>query len=191
MQSAFLSWRSAIGGHPFPGQISASGDRSPGPGVKTDSGTMPPRQLQAGSNLNKTAEGPWLNVLDAGLVIDFNDGAAWPRNNFKEIYHQNINGNYGSVSSLANFGYRGTAFPGNHPGTTATIGLLPITPSASRPMWNNLPSAQYNLRVVNPNNVPMTNQANIENQNAYSLSFNQAGVASLNPTGQTMGQVLL
>lgn len=186
------TWRSGVASRPFPASISASGDRAPAPWVKTDSNQPPPRQLTAGSDLNVTAEGPWLWLQDAGLVIDFNQGAAWVPNTLRQIFNRNVAGNYGSISSLANWSFRSWAFSPNVPGATPTIGMLPGPISnPKRPMWNNLPAAQYRVLVVNPNYPPMTTQANIENQNAYSLSFNQAGVASLNPTGGTQGPVLV
>jgi hypothetical protein len=191
MQTAFLSWHNKIGAGTQVA-ISATGDRPISPWVNTDSGQRPPRQLTAGSSLNKTAEGPWPYLLDAGLVIDYNQGASWPPSSLREVANHNVAGNYGLVSSLAKFSFRNAAFGPNQSGKMGVIGLLPNTsPNPHRPMWNNLPAAQYNLRVPSSSRVPDVSNANWENVNAYSLSFNQSPVASLNPTGATQSEVLL
>lgn len=197
-QSAFASWRSRVGSYPFPVAITASGDRAAAPWVTTESNEAPPRQLTAGSDLNKTAEGPWLNIIDAG-TIDFS--GAWPHgapydwkvpSTLREIYHQNIGGNYGSVTSLSNFSWRNWLFNANEPLLPA-IGNLPISPDPRRPMWNNLPAVDpYRQRVTNPNAIAgFNNNVGVEDQNAYSVTFTPTGVASLNPSGATQGEVLL
>lgn len=193
-QSALFngSWRASIGTVPKNLAITASGERAATPWVKTDSYTLPPRQLTAGSDLNVTAEGPWAPLLDAGLVVDFNDGAAWVPSTLRQIFNHNVGGNYGSVTSLANFSFRNAAYGPNQAGVMGVVGLLPNTsPNPKRPMWNNLPSAQYNLRVPSSSRVPAAQQANFEGINAYSLSFQQSGTASLNSGGAPQTEVLL
>lgn len=193
-QSALFngSWRASIGTVPKNLAITASGERAATPWVKTDSYLLPPRQLTAGSDLNVTAEGPWAPLQDAGLVIDFNSGAAWIPSTLRQIFNHNVGGNYGSVTSLANFGFRNARYGAYQAGKMGVIGLLPNTsPNPKRPMWNNLPSAQYNLRVPNANRVPVNQQVNYESVNQYSLSFQQSGSASLNPTGAPLTEVLL
>lgn len=193
-QSALFngSWRASIGTVPKNIAISATGDRAATPWVKTESYEDPPRQLTAGSDLNVTAEGPWAPLQDAGLVIDFNQGAAWVPSTLRQIFNHNVGGNYGSVTSIANFGFRNAAFGIYQAGKMAVIGLLPNTmPNPKRPMWNNLPTAQYNLRVPSSSWVPTAQQANWESQNAYSLSFTPTGAASLNATGAPQTEILL
>ena len=190
-QSAFASWRSGIGSRPFPVNISASGDRAIQPWVKTDSGQIPPRQLTAGSDLNVTAEGPWVTLIDAG-ILDFDSGAGWKPSTLKNPAHVMTPANYGEVTSVANFGFRGALFNANEPIQPAIANLPGPIPDPRRPMWNVLPAARYNERVTNSNIATMiTNNANVENQNAYPVTFTPTGVASLNPYGGPMQEVLL
>lgn len=189
MQSAFLSWRSKVGAGLDGIAISATGDRPISPWVKTDSGQMPPRQLTAGSDLNVTAEGPWPYLVDAIPNID---PWQWRPSTLREVATHNVGGNYGLVTSVANFSFRNAAFGPSQSGRMGVIGLLPNTmPNPYRPMWNNLPAAQYNLRVPSSSTVPISQNSNYESINAYSLAFNQSGVASLNSTGAAQSEVLL
>jgi hypothetical protein len=193
VQSALFngSWRASIGTVPKNLAISASGDRAIAPWVKTESYEIPPRQLTAGSDLNVTAEGPWPYIIDAS-VLTYDSGTAWRPSTLREIFNHNVGGNYGSVTSLANFNFRNAAFGAYQAGKMGVIGLLPNTmPNPKRPMWNNLPSAQYNLRVPSSSRVPIDQNTNYENINAYSLSFQQTGSASLNTTGAPQTEVLL
>lgn len=164
------------------------------PWVPTDSGTEPPRQLTAGSDLDKPAEGPWRPIIDAG-TIDFKPGAAaWPPNSFRTLVVIKTPANYGQESSVANFSFRRWAFnvdPAN--GEWASIGMLPgPIPNASRPMWNNLTKSHtWNQRVTNPTQAKVGELVTY-NANKYSLagtSFNNA--ASLNLSGAQQGEVLL
>ena len=169
-------------------------DEAAQPWVPTDSGTEPPRQLTAGSDLNRPAEGPWRPIIDAG-TIDFKPGAAaWPPNSFRTLVTTKTPANFGEESSVANFGFRKWAFnvdPAN--GEWVSIGMLPgPVPNASRPMWNNLTKSHtWNLRVTNPTQAK-SGELVTYNANKYSLagtSFNNA--ASLNVSGAQQGEVLL
>lgn len=169
-------------------------DEAAQPWVPTDSGQEPPRQLTAGSDLNRPAEGPWRPIIDAG-TIDFKPGAAaWPPNSFRTLVTTKTPANYGEESSVANFGFRKWAFnvdPAN--GEWVSIGMLPgPVPNASRPMWNNLTKSHtWNLRVTNPTQAK-SGELVTYNANKYSLagtSFNNA--ASLNASGAQQGEVLL
>lgn len=111
----------------------------------------PPGAFTSGSQWNKARIGaPWPKIIDAGTRIqtDFHPNA------FREVAHHNIAGNYGSVSSIANFGYRAQEYPvtddingANGPGIGGYPGSVPYP---KRPMWNNLLAIIYALRVVNP-----------------------------------------
>lgn len=189
-QSALFngSWRAGIGTVPKVA-ISAWGDKAAEPWVETESYELPPRQLTAGSDLNVTAEGPWPPFNEEISTVD---RWQWRLSVLRQIFNHNVGGNYGAVTSLANFGFRNSAFGPDQAGKMGVLGLLPnTTPNPKRPMWNNLPSAQYNLRVPGSSNVPINQNTNYESINAYSLSFSQSGVASLNSSGGTQTEVLL
>ena len=174
--------------------ITTGEDEAAQPYVNTDSGSEPPRQLTAGSDLNKPAEGPWPPIIDAG-TIDFKPGsAAWPPNSFRTLVITKTPANYGEDTSIANFAYRGWAFnvdPADH--EWASIGMLPgPIPTGNRPMWNNLTKSHtWNQRVNNPTQAK-NGELVTYNANKYSLagtSFNNA--ASLNVSGAQQGEVLL
>lgn len=170
--------------------ISSGPNLPPRPWVKTDSGTPPPRQLTAGSDLNRTAEGPWLTLIDAGS-IDYHDNAGWTPNTLANPRNINVRGNYGEVTSVANFNSRKWAFPFTN--ERPEIAFLPgPIPNPHRPMWNNLVPIVYGLRVTNPTQVKASQSARFNPASRYSASagsYNEA--ASLNPSGASMQEVLL
>ena len=159
------------------------------PYVPTDSNTPPRHQLTSGSTLNRAAEGPWRPLIDAG-AIDFHDNAGWTPNALANPRVIKIGGNYGEVTSIANFNGRRWAFPATE--ETPEIAFLPgPIPNPHRPMWNNLVPIVWGMRVVNPTQTK-TYQSAKRNANRYSMSggdFNSP--ASLNASGATMQEVLL
>lgn len=181
-----LSWLLGQGNIP---PITRGLTRAAEPWVKTNSGSLPTRQLTSGSDLNKPAEGPWAPLIDSSTLI-FDSGAAWRPNAFREVTVTKRGANYGSITSLANFGFRSWTYPANGP--TPSIGMLPgPAPSGRRPMWNNLPPMQYNLRVANPTRTKVGQRTN-KNVNAYSVGGNPYnGSASLNRTGAYQGEVIV
>lgn len=159
------------------------------PYVNTDSGTPPRRQLTSGSTLNRPAEGPWRPLIDASS-IDFHDNSAWVPSVLRNPRVVKIEGNYGEVTSTANFNSRFWAFPVTN--ETPEIGFLPgPIPNARRPMWNNLLPVVYGLRVTNPTQTKVYQSAQ-RNANRYPISGgNYNAAASLNPSGASMQEVLL
>lgn len=174
--------------------ITTGEDQAARPWVKTDSGVQPPRQLTAGSDLNKPAEGPWAPLIDAGL-LDYKPGsAAWPPNSYRNVSVVKQDANYGQETSTAHFSYRQWAFnidPANN--EWASIGMLPgPIPNATRPTYNNLTKSHtWNMRVVN-NTQAKFGELVTYNANKYSIggtSFSQS--ASLNTSGTMQGEVVL
>lgn len=128
-------------------------------------------QLTSGSDLNRAAT-PWRKILDAGIKMF----TAWVPNSLKPIWTINTPANYGSVSSIANYGFRWPEYgAGAKPfgrliqsagvgGTSVIrsltavaspplggIGNYPTIRDPTRPEYNNLQGVVYNLRVVDPN----------------------------------------
>jgi hypothetical protein len=153
------------------GQLSAGSDlnRAPIPWVKTDSKKRPKRVLTSGSDLNKTATGPFPPLIDSGLIQYKAGNSAWPPNRYRTFEVTRTPANYGQNTSVARFGFRGWEFPTNVPGQLPSIGFLPgPIPEPHRPMWNVLTQgALYRMRVVNPTTAKAIVQ---RNANAYSLS---------------------
>lgn len=187
-------WRSWFSVAPMPEipSFSAFGGRAAEPWVPTDSGQLPPRQLTAGSDLDRTAEGPWRPIIDAGL-LDYKGGsAAWRPSTLQTVKSVKLPANYGEVTSLTNFSFKNAAFPADEVGMPS-IGLLPgPIPNPHRPMWNNLPGTNvYHMRVANPTKTRLTELRNT-NANKYAMSGNPyAGSASLNTSGTFQSEVLL
>lgn len=108
--------------------------------------TEPPSDLTSESALNQAAVGAWPTLLDAGSKF-WNGG--WRQSVLREVTNQNVIGNYGSITSQSLFGFRYRAYAGvgNMPG--------PI-PTPYRPTYNDLVPITWNLRVPNPNIIPMS-----------------------------------
>jgi hypothetical protein len=101
--------------------------------------------LTSGSDLDNTAVSsgprglPWPSIIN-GMIKFFN---AWRPNSLRQVHHQNIPGNYGAVTSVANFGFRGREFFG--------VGSYPQpTPFPWRPTYNNLVPIVWGLRDIDP-----------------------------------------
>ena len=171
--------------------------RAPEPWVKTNSGKEPRKVLTSGSDLNRTAQGPWRPLIDAGRLDygppDVQGGTAeWPANRFRNVQTTPYkSANYGSITSTANFGWRKWPFPAPLLPNTPIVGLLPgPIPEPHRPMWNNLPPALYNMRVANPTQAKFNELRNFT-PNAYSLSGDPYSQPASLSTNYKQGEVLL
>lgn len=101
--------------------------------------------ITAGSDLGTAQVGsPWPDLVPTGKI-----GTAWRRNSFREVAHKTLAGNYGSITSIANFGFRHQIYPVGNP-WTSQAGYPGPVPSAVRPMWNNVVAIVWRLRVANP-----------------------------------------
>jgi hypothetical protein len=166
---------------------------------------IPPTALTSGSQINKAIEWDGGSVSPAGTPFDSGSainkariGAPWPAlkdaatkffnswrpNNFREIAHRNIAGNYGSMSSVAHFQFRYAEYPN---GIAGYPGPVPV---ATRPMWNNLLPIVYALRVPNPvaggaANGAM-NPAQVLTTVSSPVQFTPSGQASLSYKGQAI-----
>ena len=171
-------------------------NRAAEPWVKTDSGTPPPRVLTSGSDLNRTAEGPWRPLIDAGQ-LDYGPPsqtggtAEWSDKPLRTVQAIKQSANYGSISSISNFSWRHWAFPAPLLPRTPTVGRLPgPIPDPHRPMWNNLPPALYNMRVPNPAPTQL-NELRTFTSNAYSMAGPTFNAPASLSTGYRQGEVLL
>lgn len=141
-------------------------------------------QLGSGSSLNKAITGaPWPRLIDAAIQL-FN---SWRPNVYRGISTHNVLGNFGSVTSTANFGFRSFEFG------TDTVGLYPakvIPLNPFRPEWNNLVSIIYGLRVQNPVGNLGPNQtvlpASTVSQFTIPTQFTPTGTASLSMKGEVL-----
>lgn len=177
--------------------ITTSLSRAAEPWVKTDSRVRPRRVLTSGSDLNRTAEGPWRPLIDAGRLAygppaAQGDTYEWPANRLRNVQVTPYTpANYGSVSSLANFSFRHWAFPAPTLPDTPTVGRLPgPIPDPHRPMYDNLPPALYNMRVANPAPTQL-NELRTFTANAYSMSSQGYQEPASLSQGYNQGEVLL
>jgi hypothetical protein len=130
--------------------------------------------LTSGSDLDRTAEGPWPEILDEAETYDYGVGLARSVPTapaMVEVRHQNQPGNYGLAGGVPDWGFRDSwartqyDLDGIGPGSSVVAprmqqvqdaptesiqGLYPIEGARSphRPTYNNLPSADYWQRVV-------------------------------------------
>lgn len=129
--------------------------------------------LTSGSDLNRTAEGPWQEILDEAFTYQYGIGLAEsnPTNpTLKEVAHENVPGNYGLAGGIPDWYFRdswarvqqdmsgaggGTVvaprmLPVQDAPTESIQGLYPIEGARSpyRPTYNNLPAADYWQRVI-------------------------------------------
>ena len=139
--------------------------------------TEPPSNLTSDAALNQAAVGAWPTLIDAGAKF-WNGG--WRNSVLREVTHQNIIGNYGSISSDANYGFKWRAFAG--------IGNMPgPIPTPYRPTYNDLVPITWNLRITNPNIVPMsTAQTGPISVQKNPSTWLGTGTASLSKTGVTL-----
>jgi hypothetical protein len=136
----------------------------------------PPDALTSGYQIDPTAyggeadnpvpRGRWgTPVFSAGSQLALAQiGAPWPDqinssvkrftayrpNSFREIFAMKVLGNYGGMTSTANFGYRHQEYPASDTYHGGQAGYPGPVPAASRPMWSNLLAIVYALRVLNP-----------------------------------------
>jgi hypothetical protein len=127
----------------------------------------PPSALTSGSSLNRASSG-WAPLLDAGYKI----GYAFKRNHLMNPRHAIISGNYGMVTSRANFGFRYQAFDG-------MAGLPTGNVRGHRSEWNTLTAIVWGQRVSNPNGNVNTTKAGTPNLSTTPAVMVKAGVASI------------
>ncbi len=137
----------------------------------------PPSKLTSDAALNQAAVGAWPSMLDGGAKF-WNGG--WRPSFLREVSNHNIPGNYGSVTSMARYGFRWSKYVGvgNYPG--------PV-PNAYRPTWQDLIPIQWGLRVSNPNVTPTyTNQTGPIVVQHKPTTWQGTGTASVNNTGEVL-----
>lgn len=142
--------------------------------VPTASITTPPSKLTSDAALNQAAVGAWPAMLDGGAKF-WNGG--WRQSVLREVSNHNVAGNYGSVTSMARFGFRWRKYVG--------VGSYPgPVPNAYRPTWQELIPIVWGLRVANPNVTPtmVEPQGNPVIQ-TKPTTWQGANTASLNKTG--------
>ncbi len=124
-----------------PAQVNSATTGQP---VPTATISTPPSKLTSDAALNQAAVGAWPAMIDGGAK--FWNGA-WRPSVLREVSNHNIPGNYGSVTSMARFGFKWRKFVG--------VGNYPSpVPNAFRPTYNVLDPIQWGLRVANPNVTP-------------------------------------
>lgn len=138
-------------------------------------------ELGSGSSLDKAQEGSWWVKIIDGATKFF---MAWRPNTFREIANHNVAGNYGAMTSQANFGFLAREFP------DSMAGLPDCNVRGNRPEWNNLVPIIYGLRVVNPVGSLSVNQTvspqSVVSQFTTSTEFTPAGTASLSMKGEVL-----
>jgi hypothetical protein len=153
--------------------------------------------LASGSNLALSRIGaPWPNQINSS-VKRF---TSYIPNMLREVAHVNVRGNYGMVSSEANFLYRHQEYPAAsvEPGSGGDYwggniaGYPGVVPSWQPPMWNNLVAIIWQLRVLNPTAGGSLNntvqQAYVQdNASQNPAQFIPAGNASLIFKGENVG----
>ncbi len=139
--------------------------------------TEPPSYLSSGSALNQAANGAWPTLIDGGAKFD---NGGWRPSVLREVTHENVIGNYGSVTSEALFGFKWREFAGigNSPG--------PI-PTPYRPTFDELTPITWGLRVSNPNlpanTVAQKGPISIQTK---STVWQGTGTASISKSGVTL-----
>jgi hypothetical protein len=108
--------------------------------------TEPPSALSSGSALNRASSG-WPTLLDGGAKF-WNGG--WRQSFLKPVETVKEPANYGSRSSLADYGFRYRAFGGV--GNYSNVGAK--NPYVKE--YNDLVPIQWGLRIPNPNIAPMS-----------------------------------
>jgi hypothetical protein len=129
----------------------------------------PPSQLTSGSSLNRASDDSWPEILNANFKIVTAFRKSVLVNPRKAI----LSGNYGSLSSRANYGFRYREFAG--------IGGLPNSNvRGHRSEYNELTPIVWGQRVPNPNgpNVNVLPQGN-KNITSVPSVMTKAGVASI------------
>lgn len=133
----------------------------------------------SGSQLNRAQRGaPWPNIIPDG-TDNFTNGTKQPFNRLVEVAHHNTPGNYGMMSSLANFSYRhrvyapganvryvktgkGSVIAGIKQAISLPLGSVEmgnaevagypgvVQVAPGKKLYNNLIPIVWNLRVNNP-----------------------------------------
>ena len=129
---------------PLKGSFPNNGMAAVGQPVPVAQITEPRSDLSSGSDLNR-ASSAWPSTFVDGGAKFFTIGG-WRKSVLREVTNKNVIGNYGSVTSDANFGFRWAAFAN-------TIGLSGSGPirDPERPTWQSLIPISWHLRVANPN----------------------------------------
>lgn len=166
----------------------------------------PPNALAAGSQLNRAAYGgsvpaktaaidsgssinraqlfaPWPTpIIDPGIQLDH----GWHVNDFKNPAHEMRSGNYGAITSLANYAFRKMEFNNQQAGMPDSS----VRGNGHRPEWNNLIPVVYALRVTNPVGALSENYTrrpqSVVSQFDTPMEFTPTGVASLSMKGEVL-----
>lgn len=138
-------------------------------------------ELGSGSSLDKAQSGSWWVPIINGATKFFN---SWRPNMFREISTHNVAGNYGAMTSTANFGFLGREFP------VSFAGMPDDVIRGNRSEWNNLVPIIWGLRVVNPvanlGNSQTVNPQSVVSQFTESAEFTPGGSASLSMKGEVL-----
>jgi hypothetical protein len=139
--------------------------------------TEPRSELSSGSDLNRASSG-WPALLDSLNAKLVNGG--WVPSKLREVEAHNEIGNYGMVSSKANWLFRYRAFGG--------IGNMPgPVPNPYRPMWQELTPITWRTLVPNANIAGTTTEQHgpivIQTQPS---TWQGANTASLMKTGEVL-----
>lgn len=105
--------------------------------------------LTSGSQLDRTAIGPWPELLDAAVANDTFTG--FTPNTFHDQFTVQVGANYGNRTSIADWGYRGYEFGVGNPNDLGqgSIGSYPgPVRSASRPTYDNLEAIIWNQQIL-------------------------------------------
>lgn len=128
---------------------------------------QPPSPLTSGSSLNRAASG-WPSIIDANFKIV----QAFRPNHLVNPRYAIIGGNYGAVTSRANFGFRYREFDG-------MAGLPNSNVRGHRSEWNTLTAIVWGQRVANPNGPVNVTKAGTPSIQTTPAVMVKAGVASL------------
>ena len=141
-----------------------------GPIVKVNA----PRAITSGSELNRTAVGPWPELRDAGTQLD----NAYHPNSYHDELRVKINANYAGVSSAANYQARHPLYaPGNDGQGYGSVANYPgAVPNPTRPTYNNLTAISWQQQVLTKENLNPSSYQNLSNT---PTTFQPAGTAKL------------
>lgn len=133
-----------------------------------------PRAITSGSELNRTAIGPWPAIEDAGTKLD----NAYRPNGFHEEIRVKIPANYGGVSSAADYQARHPLYaPGNDGQGMGAVANYPgPVPNPTGPTYNNLEATIWQQQVLTKQNL---NPSSYQNLSTVPTNFQPAGTATL------------
>jgi len=141
---------------------------------------IPPRMGNITRSFDYTAIGPWPPIIDGAIA---NKGwQSWIPNRFRDVQVVKAPANYGGVTSLTNFGFRGTEFE-DRP-EKDLVGLYPGTvPVDTRPTYNRLYPIVWGLKITNPAQNPgkpgTLAASTQQTTNQYPMQFTPGATASL------------